>query len=127
MQVDLTPVGTRQVTVHVINGSGRPGLGQQVASELADRGFQVADVADGPEFGAVAAVNFGPEGVSAAWLLTALFLDHTVEQSFDLERAGADVDLVLGRGYEKLNTEAEVNQRIAAWKQPTAPPGTCAR
>jgi hypothetical protein len=118
-------VQEEQVTIHLINGSGRAGLGQQVAAELTNRGFWVADVADGPEFDGIAALDYGPEGIGAAWLVTAYFLHGDMDSTFDPQRVGADIDLVLGHRYERLNTVIEVNQRIAALGPPTAPPGTC--
>jgi hypothetical protein len=132
VNVDV-PEDRSKVTINVLNGSpSRNGLAQQVGAEFSHRGFTVAKMEDSPEgeFGGVARIVYGPEGVGAAWLvsayfLPAYFLDGDAAKVFDIERIGPEVDVILGNKFQQLATSSEVNQAIAQEGAPIPPPGTC--
>jgi hypothetical protein len=128
IRVNVEVVRTDQVTLNVLNGSQRIGLADQIARELSHRGFNIATVGTvppGQEFDGVGHITFGPEAVSAGWLVQAFFLKDELAETFVPEREGQAVDLVLGDAFQQLATTTEVNQRIAALGEPEAPPGTC--
>jgi hypothetical protein len=129
VRVNVEVVAEEEVTVNLYNGTVRVGLAEQIGSELSNRGFHVAKmetVPAGQEFGGIGKITFGPDGVGAAWLVKAYFLNNALEEIFVAERTGSDVDLVLGAEFQQLATSTEVNQRIAALGKPKPPRGTCA-
>jgi hypothetical protein len=126
IRVNIAVPKTSQVTINVFNGTNRVGLAQQVGGEFANRGFVLGktDTAATP-FAGVAQITYGPQGVGAAWLISAYFLADEYEGHFVTDRQGGDVDVTLGDEFEQLATTTEVNQAIAANGKPKAPPGTC--
>ncbi|HEY7222761.1 MAG TPA: hypothetical protein VH561_03985 [Micromonosporaceae bacterium] len=71
-------------------------------------------------------ISYGPQGIAAAWLVHAFFLDETTMQ-FEIDRPDvAAVEVQLGAAFENLATRTEVNQRIAMLGPPRPEPGTCA-
>lgn len=119
-----------QVTVNVFNGTKKAGLAQSVGAELEERGFLVEDTKSAPGNKQypddVAIIIYGPEAVGAAQLVRANFLlEEESAMQFDLEREGAEVDVIVGGAFQQLATKTEVNQSIAALGTPDPPPGTC--
>ena len=117
-----------QVTINVINATARVGLAEQIGGEFKNRGFLVAkteSTADGSQYPEIAQITYGPDGIGAAWLVSAYFLVHEADMNFDLARPGAEVDVLLGNKFQQLATSTEVNQSIAAKGSPQLEPGTC--
>lgn len=92
-----------EVSVNVYNANGEPGLARRVATDLEDRNFAVASIANDPENASIehtADIRHGAEGAKAAALLqesvpgSALVAD---------EREGSTIDLVLGDAFEELS------------------------
>jgi hypothetical protein len=111
------------VSVTVYNGASRPGLANNVAEELTARGFKVLKVASADRPYPQTLLRHGPEGLGAAWLLRAYFLDARTD--YVATQQGASVDVLLGASFVKVPTPPEVNQAIAQHGTPVPPPGTC--
>lgn len=91
-----------EVNVNVYNSTARNGLAAGVAKLLRGRGFAVANVANDPLHASIpgtALIRHGAQGLAAATLLAAQVPKATLVKD---NRAGADVDLVLGRGFVAL-------------------------
>jgi hypothetical protein len=117
----------QDVKINVYNGSDKPGLAAEMASEFKNRKFQVQKTANDPankKVAAVAALRYGPKSVGAAWLLRAYFLNEATTE-FDIKRTDATVDVVMGTKFKQLATQTEVNQALAQLGSPVLPPGTC--
>jgi LytR cell envelope-related transcriptional attenuator len=116
------------VTINVLNGTSRVGLAEQVAGDFKNRGFNIKKTETAPDnqkTDQIAEINYGPEAVGAASLVSAYFLVDEAKMNFDIKRTGAEVDVVLGTRFQQLATTTEVNQSIAALGNPALPPGTC--
>jgi hypothetical protein len=118
-----------QVTLNVFNGTSRSGLAEQIGAEFKSRGFKVNPKPTAPvetkPYDQIAQITYGPDAVGAAWLTSAYFLVNDAEMQFDINRKGAEVDVVLGEKFQQLATSTEVNQSIAAIGNPSLPDGTC--
>jgi hypothetical protein len=131
LRVNVEVLDEVQVTLNVFNATQTAGLAEQIAAEFRNRGF-TANVAETPPEGPgpwdlAAYLVYGPQGVGAAWLVGAYFLDGQYDDSgFIREREGPEVDVILGTGFQQLATSTEVNQAIAAKGRPQPPEGTCA-
>jgi hypothetical protein len=116
------------VTINVFNGTSRVGLAEQVAGDFKNRGFNIKKTETAPDnqkSDQIAEINYGPEAVGAASLVSAYFLVDEAKMNFDIKRTGAEVDVVLGTRFQQLATTTEVNQSIAALGNPALPAGTC--
>jgi hypothetical protein len=117
-----------QVTLNVFNGTSRSGLAEQIGAEFKSRGFNIKKTetaADNKKYDQIAQITYGPDAVGAAWLVSAYFLVNDAEMQFDINRKGAEVDVVIGEKFQQLATSTEVNQSIAAIGNPSLPDGTC--
>jgi hypothetical protein len=126
--VDLSVPNKPDVKLRVLNATGVPGTADFVAGGLTQSGYQVVETADmvgDDNFPEVAVLRFGPRTVGAAWLAKSSFPDP-VQLEFDPQRADDVVDVIVGKGFQFLNTATEVNQAIALAGKPTAPAGSCA-
>jgi hypothetical protein len=136
IRVNVDVPDEEQVTVNVYNATERAGLAEQISNELANRGFTAHTMQgvpeggpytpDGGPYSLAGYIVYGPEGVGAAWLVSAYFLEGEYFPNFVPEREGPEVDLILGSDFRQLTTQTEVNQRIAELGQPVPPDGTCA-
>lgn len=91
------------VTVNVYNATGRTGLAATTAEALKKRGFTIGTVANDPlkkSISGSAEVRYGPKGASVAPQVVALVPKPA---SVVDKRTTADVDLVLGEGYQALS------------------------
>ena len=122
----LMPSERSSVTINLFNGTQRTELAEQIKYDFDNRGFNVNLMEGAEPFDKVAKITFGPEAVGAGWLVSAYFLVNEADMVFDIERAGPEVDVVLGSEFKQLATTTEVNQSIAAIGNPEAPDGTCA-
>ena len=97
-----------QVSLRLLNGTGRDRLARTVADELARRGFQVSHTGNAPR-GLVGAsrVYYGPGGRPAALLVTAHVLGASVVPVSTAARGA--VDVVLGSTFVRLRTPAETS------------------
>ncbi|RBY91182.1 LytR C-terminal domain-containing protein [Blastococcus sp. TF02A-30] len=104
------------VSVRVFNASETGGLAQQVADELGNRGFTVAEVANdssGREVTGVGEVRHGPAGDEVARFL-AVYMPGA--ESWEDTRATQQVDLVLGPEFtfpDSLATPEAVEAALA--------------
>lgn len=129
IRVNVSVPRQSDVTLNVFNATDRAGLAEQIAAEFRNRGFTANTMPDPPEGGPYDLAGylvFGPEAVGAAWLVSAYFLPGQYDPRFDDEREGAEVDVILGEGFQQLSTTTEVNQRIADLGRPVPPDNTCA-
>ena len=128
VRVNIEVLRREDVVINVINGTARVGLAEQIAGELANRDFAIGRVESLPAdqgYAGVGHVTYGPGGVGSAWLVQAYFLAGELDETFDRDREGREVDLILGDSFQQLATTTEVNQRIAALGEPRPPAGTC--
>lgn len=95
------------VRLVLLNGTPRNGLGRTVGDQLARRGFRVTGTGNAPQpqLGA-STVLFGPGGQAAATLLSRTVAGSTL--SGDAKAAPASLRVVLGTGFTRLRTPAEV-------------------
>ena len=105
------------LSVRVLNATDRGGLAQQVATELQNRGFTIAEVANDDtdrEVTGPGEVRHGPRGTDAA-AFVALFLPGA--GNYPDTRATTQVDLVIGPEFEwptSLATPEQVAESLAS-------------
>lgn len=117
------------VTLNVLNGTSRVGLAEDVAFDFESRGFKINRIEPAPEaepYEEIAVIVYGPAAVGAGHLVSAYFLVDEAVMEFDIDREGAEVDVIIGMKFQQLATTTEVNQSIAVIGNPEAPEGTCA-
>jgi hypothetical protein len=118
-----------EVSINVLNGTRKVGLAQDIGEQLKNRGFKIKKMGNpaGNKIAEneIAVINYGPQAVGAAFLVSAYFLAGQASMNFDLKREDAVVDVILGTEFQQLATVTEVNQSIAAIGTPTLPDGTC--
>lgn len=113
-----------RVQLRVYNGTAREGLAKTVADQLVGRGYAVlatdndplSDVrpVEGP-----AEIRFGPAGRAVADQLRRQVPGATLHRD---ARDGAVLDLVLGEGFRRLSTPAELaRSRQGIARAPAAP------
>ncbi|MEV0645840.1 LytR C-terminal domain-containing protein [Phytomonospora sp. NPDC050363] len=125
VRVSLEMPEPKDVEVRVFNGTGEPGLAEQVKGDLEEYGYKVVKVGNKKrdDLEVSAEVRFGPQAVGAGHVLSAYFLDSA--RKFDPERDDAVVDVIIGTGFRQVNTESEKVQSLGEIGRPTAPTGTC--
>ena len=99
--------------VFLLNGTPRGGLGKKVGDALAARAFTVRVVGNAPPLAGASTVTYGSGGLPAATLLSREVLGSRLVSAPTLARG--QVRLVLGGGYARLRTPAE----LAALARPT--------
>ena len=110
------------VQVLLLNGTPRGGLGKKVGDALAARSFRVRVVGNAPPLSGASTVTYGPAALPAATLLSRHVLGARLVSGPRLPRG--QVRLVLGSGYARLRTPAEL--AILARRAPTATTATAA-
>lgn len=117
-----------KITVNVYNATPRGGLAKAAADELKKRGFRIGKVGNasaaydkkvpgpGVLLGAPTAMN-GTFPVLGTQLTGAT-------PKTDARRT-ADVDLILGTAFKKLNTPKDAAAALAALNKPTPAPSSC--
>lgn len=114
---------TGKVAFRLLNGTDRDGLGKSLGDLLAARGFRVKSTGNAPKAVAGASkVYFGPGARPAAQLL-AIHVIGAELAPVPTAPAGA-VDLVIGSGFARLRTPAEVKAFTARVLAGTAPAPT---
>lgn len=114
------------VTVNVYNATTRSGLGKKTADELAARGFAIGTFGNAPgaydqKVSQAALLVTGPDGAAAARTVAAQLAGTPVFRT-DPKMKGATVDLMLGKGYTKLNGAAAVRKAMTALAHPSPSP-----
>jgi hypothetical protein len=95
-----------QVSLRLLNGSGRDGLARSVANELARRGFRVTQTGNAPRsLVGASRVYYGPTGRPSALLVSAQVLGSSVVPVPSAGRGA--IDVVLGSAFVRLRTPAE--------------------
>ncbi|MFH9733784.1 LytR C-terminal domain-containing protein [Streptomyces sp. NPDC017260] len=116
-----------QVTVNVLNATTVGGLAQKTADELKKRGFRVGDVSNAPKEYDKKVDGTGVLLGPAASLKTSLPVLGAqlpaAERRTDAARKGATVDLIIGKGFKGLATQADAD---AALTELAAPRSTSA-
>ncbi|MER7055225.1 LytR C-terminal domain-containing protein [Streptomyces sp. NPDC000351] len=116
-----------QVTVNVLNATTVGGLAQKTADELKKRGFRVGDVSNAPKEYDKKVDGTGVLLGPAASLKTSLPVLGAqlpaAERRTDAARKGATVDLIIGKGFKGLATQADA---AAALTELAAPRSTSA-
>jgi LytR cell envelope-related transcriptional attenuator len=117
---------TGKVSFRLLNGTARDGLGRTLGDALAQRGFQVKSTGNAPKpLTGPSRVYFGP-GARPAAQLVAIHVIGAELSPVPTAPKGA-VDLVIGSGFARLRTPAEVKTftaRVLAGTAPTAAAGT---
>ena len=124
--VRVTPVrlpAPGQVSLRLLNGTGRDGLARNVANELARRGFRVPYTGNAPRpLAGASRVYYGPGGRPAALLVSAHVLGSSV---VPVPSAGhGAVDVVLGSAFGRLRTAAETSAYARQLTTTGVPPAT---
>jgi hypothetical protein len=113
-----------QVSLRLLNGTGRDRLARVVGDELARRGFRVTAMGNAPRpLAGASRVYYGPGGRAAALLVTGHVLGATV-QPVPTAARGA-IDVVLGSSFVRVRTPAEASayvHRLATAGVPAAVP-----
>jgi hypothetical protein len=117
----------KDVKINVFNATDTQGLADSVATNFANRKFQVLKSGnDKKGIDGVAVLRYGPKAVGSAHLLRAYFLDNA-KTEYNPTRKDDVVDVVIGPKFQQLATTTEVNQSLAGLGTPQLPPGTCVR
>jgi hypothetical protein len=115
-----------QVSLRLLNGTGRDGLARGVAGELARRGFRVTHTGNAPrKLTGASRVYYGPGGRPAALLASAHVLGSSVVPVPTAARGA--VDVVIGSSFVRLRTPAETSayaRQLTTTGVPPAPQPT---
>lgn len=124
--VDIDLAEEEDVSVRVLNATDNSGLADQAAAQLTDYGFEVieTDNSDKEELEAAVEIHYGPKNVAAAHLLRSYFAESA--HLFDLENDKDYVEIILGPGFQQLNTKSDARNALSVIGWPEAPEGTCA-
>jgi len=115
----------KDIKLNVFNGTGTPGLANDVADKFRNRKFTVDKVGDTAHVDGVAVIKYGPKTVAAATVVNAYFLNDG-QLVFDLKSTDDHITVLIGSQYRTIGTPTDVHQAIAAQGNPSPPPGTCA-
>jgi hypothetical protein len=97
-----------QVSLRLLNGTGRDRLARSVGDELARRGFRVTFMGNAPKaLVGPSRINYGPAGRPAALLVSAHVLGSSVVPVPSAARAA--IDVVLGSTFVRLRTPPETS------------------
>lgn len=111
-----------EIELVVLNGTDRPGLADQAASQLTDRGFEVSEVGDTDEtWDGSALIKYGPDQYAAGVHAHAYF--YQGHDDFDPEWEGP-VTVILGDDFKEVRTTSDARQSFAQGNI-TPPDGTC--
>lgn len=124
VEIQTAPIpDPEEIEVVVLNGTDRPGLADQAAGQLEDRGFTVIEVDDtDEEFDGSALVKYGPDSYAAGLHTHAYF--YQGRDAFDLEW-DEPITVVLGDSFVEVRSTSDARQSFAQSGGITAPDGTC--
>jgi hypothetical protein len=112
-----------KVKVNVYNATATSGLASKTATDVEDRGFNVANVDNDPvgkPITGVAQIRYGPKGEKGARLLV-LYVPGA--ELVPLDRKGKAVDLAVGDAYTGLAPQPEVTAQLASPSPSASGPG----
>lgn len=114
--------------VNVLNATDRSGLAQETADELEKRGFKIGKVANAPaEFDKKVeneGVLLGATGEKGHARLKVLGTHlKGADTKFD-DRKGEDVDLIIGKAYDKLAKKKDAEAALSALADPKPSPSS---
>ncbi|GAA4898696.1 LytR cell envelope-related transcriptional attenuator [Stackebrandtia albiflava] len=123
--VSLKLAEEEDVAVRVLNATDNAGLADQASAQLTDYGFEVIETgnSDKEELEAQVEIHFGPDTVADAHLLRSYFADSA--RFFSLEYEEDYVEVILGPGFQQLNTKSDARNALSVIGWPEAPEGTC--
>lgn len=103
----LSPVTSERVHVNVYNVTNRAGLAGEVADELADRGFRVADIDNDyvGDTGFDVIIRTGDRGLRQAYTLQQQYPSTYLDLD---DRDGFTIDLVIGDEYRGMTPAEDV-------------------
>ncbi|WUT69247.1 LytR C-terminal domain-containing protein [Streptomyces sp. NBC_00670] len=111
-----------KITVNVLNATTRSGLAKDTAAELKKRGFKVGTVGNATKQYDKKVKGVGVVLGPAAAKDTSLPVLATqltgAEQKTEAGRKGADVDLILGDGFQRLTAAKSADQALTALRHP---------
>lgn len=116
---DAKPLPYNEISANVLNGTDTQGLAARTAASLRGYGIQTGREQNGTEYGGVAQLTAGPEGLASAYTLAALFAESQITLD---AREDASVDVLLGSAFEELIPEDEVSLNA---KKPIPVPENC--
>ncbi|MGH3311217.1 MAG: LytR C-terminal domain-containing protein [Streptomyces sp.] len=118
------------ITVNVLNATGRSGLAKSTADELKERGFRIGKVANAPagldKKVKPAGVLMGAPSAETSAALKVLGTQLKGADTRHDERESADVDLVIGDAYKKLTKKKDAEAALTALAAP-APSSSSSR
>jgi len=125
--VDISLAEEEDVSVRVLNATDNAGLADQAAAQLSDYGFEVieTDNSDQEEMASPVEIHYGPKTVADAHLLRSYFAEST--HIFSLDNENDYVEIILGPGFQQLNTKSDARNALSVIGWPEAPEGTCAK
>ena len=105
-------VAYASIQIHVLNSTSRAGLAGNTAEALAARGFVQIDTGNfQAPFEGTARIQFGVEGLAAAYTLASTIPDPVLLLD---TREDASVDLVLGTKWDKMTPREEVTLTLGS-------------
>src|SRR5262249_50530976 len=112
-EVTPTAAAANDVTVNVLNGTGRRGLAQSVSRQMRARGFRVAKIGNDSALrnGTTAVVGDGRRGLPTARTVAARV--HGKGAMVNDQRQPAVVDLILQPQFTTLNSTKVVAKMLA--------------
>lgn len=118
------------ITVNVLNATEKSGLAKDTADELKKRGFRIGEVANAPgeldKKVKTAGLLRGATGADTVDRLKVLGLHLKGAPTRYDNRKGADVDLVIGKGFTKLAPRQDATRALTALASPAPKPsGGC--
>ncbi|MGP9538500.1 LytR C-terminal domain-containing protein [Brachybacterium sp. AOP43-C2-M15] len=117
---DAVPLPPEDVTVTVLNGTTRSGLAGDVAEQLGERGYEIAETGNTRRATGPATIVHGPEGYLAAQSLRVQVEDSQLTLDEDVE--GTAVDLLIGDGFGGLE---DASAASSALEEPVETPEGC--
>ena len=94
------PVGRFVAKVMVLNGSGQPGVAQQVAGVLGERGYDIVGTknADNFQYSKTYVIVYGSKGPEAGKIAEILGVGEVINKDFDQDVA--DITVIIGKDYK---------------------------
>jgi len=123
---EVLPKPTK-VKINVFNATKRKGLAAETALALKQAGFkilEVANVPDGRRVGGFAEVRYGPRGLKQANLVHFYVPDAVMVEDTRNDRT---VDVVVGKEFSIISSDAEVAAAMALPSPSTSGPGCAAQ
>jgi hypothetical protein len=110
------------ITVNVYNATAKSGLAKSTADELAARGFKIGTFGNAPaaydkKVKEPALLVGGPKAEAALRALSAQ-IPGTVTKT-DAKHSGTTIDLMIGKAFSKLSSDAQVKKALTALAHPS--------